>query len=125
MNSAAARVVDLAPHARHADLQQAEYYQILLDELRADVNEELAEHRASLARREQNGDLLGISRLQRMVRLKQTELTTINRLTDALSARFPTSQTYQPQTVTHAQKAPSPGSRRATAESSTIAASNP
>jgi hypothetical protein len=96
MNSRVATVVDLGRHDRHADLQQAEYYQSLLDGLRAEVNEELAHHRASLARREEHGDWFGISRLQRIIRMKQTELTTIDRLTDALTARFPTSQTYQP-----------------------------
>jgi hypothetical protein len=95
MNSRAAEVVGLGRHDRHADLQQAEYYQSLLDDLWAEVNEELAHHRASLAKREQHGDLFGIRRLQRIIRVKQTELTTIDRLTDALSARFPTSQTYQ------------------------------
>jgi hypothetical protein len=96
MTSAAAKVVGLAPHVRHADLQQAEYYQILLDEIRAEVNQELADHRASLARRERTGHLFGINRLHRLIRLKESELTTISQLTDALSARFPTSQTYSP-----------------------------
>jgi hypothetical protein len=96
MNSAAARVVDPAPSARHADMQQAEYYQLLLDELRSQLRKELADHRASLARRELNGDLFGISRLHRIIRLKETELTTITQLTDALNARFPTAQAYQP-----------------------------
>jgi hypothetical protein len=91
-----ARIVRPAPPARRADLQQAEYYQNLLDEMRAEVNDELAAHRASRAKREHDGDLFGISRLHRMIRFKETELTTIDQLADALSARFPTSQTYQP-----------------------------
>lgn len=95
-DSRAATVVDLGRHDQHADLQQAEYYQSLLDDLRAEVNAELAHHRAALAKREQHGDVFGIRRLQRIIRMKQTELTTIDRLTDALTARFPTSQTCQP-----------------------------
>ncbi|WP_051574879.1 hypothetical protein [Mycobacterium sp. URHB0044] len=96
-STGAARVVGPASHARHADLQQAEYYQNLLDEMRAEVNAELAAHRASRARREHDGDVFGISRLHRIIRLKETELVSINQLADALSIRFPTSQTYQPE----------------------------
>jgi len=96
MTAASAKVVDLASSARHADILQAEYYQVLLDELRTELQKELAAHRASLAKRELNGDLFGISRLHRIIRQKETELTTINQLTDALNDRFPTVQTYQP-----------------------------
>jgi hypothetical protein len=53
-------------------------------------------HRAARERREQRGDVFGISRLHRIIRLKETELVTIDQLSDALSDRFPTSQTYQP-----------------------------
>ncbi|MBB5160184.1 hypothetical protein [Mycobacterium sp. AZCC_0083] len=88
--------IDWDSEGVHADLQQAEYYQSMLDDLRARADDELAHHRASLAKREQKADLYGIKRLHRIIRAKETELATIDVLTDALSARFPTSQTYRP-----------------------------
>jgi hypothetical protein len=94
--TSAARVIGHVSPARHADLQQAEYYQNLLDEMRAEINQELFVHRAARERREQRGDVFGISRLHRIIRLKETELVTIDQLSDALSDRFPASQTYQP-----------------------------
>jgi hypothetical protein len=77
--------------ASHADLRQAEYYQEMLDELRTEVKAELAHHYASLAVRETNGDAPRVGRSQRIIRVKEAELAEIDRLTDALSSRFPTS----------------------------------
>jgi hypothetical protein len=77
--------------ASHADLRQADYYQEMLDELRTEVKAELAHHYASLAVRETNGDAPSVRRSQRIIRVKEAELAEIDRLTDALSSRFPTS----------------------------------
>src|ERR1700736_877369 len=77
--------------ASHADLRQAEYYLEMLDELRTEVKAELAHHHASLAVRETNSDAPRIRRSQRIIRVKEAELAEIDRLTDALSSRFPTS----------------------------------
>src|ERR1700730_8983226 len=74
--------------ASHADLRQAEYYQEMLDELRTEVKAELAHHYASLAVRETNGDAPRVGP-QRIIRVKEAELAEIDRLTDALSSRFP------------------------------------
>jgi hypothetical protein len=76
----------------HADLRQAEYYQGVFDVLRATVNEELTHHRALLALHSANGDVSAVSRLQRIIRVKEAELAEIDHVTDALSCRFPTSQ---------------------------------
>jgi hypothetical protein len=79
---------------RHADLQQAGYYQSLLDDLRAEVIKELADHRMSLVQRERIGDFSRMGHLRRVIQAKEAELTTLNQLTHALNTRFPTSQTY-------------------------------
>jgi hypothetical protein len=88
----AGAAVDPGTAASHGDLRQAEYYQGMLDDLRATVNDELAHHYASLAVRETNGDGSGVGRSQRIIGVKETELAAIDRLTDALSSRFPTSR---------------------------------
>ena len=80
------------PIDSHAELRQAEYYQGVFDVLRATVNDELTHHRAFLAAREADGDLLGVSRLKRIIRAKEAELAEIDHITDAISCRFPTSQ---------------------------------
>lgn len=84
--------VDPEANASHGDVRQAEYYQEMLRGLRAAVEDELSHHRALLAAHEASGDLPGVRRSQRIIRVKQTELAAIFRLTDALSSRFPTSQ---------------------------------
>ena len=78
--------------ASHADLQQAEYYQEMLDELRTELKAELAHYHVSLAVHETNGDAPRVRRSQRIIRVKEAELAEIDRLTHALSCRFPTSE---------------------------------
>ncbi len=89
MQTSAARAVQPAV-AHRGDVRQAEYYLDLLDELRVAVTEDLAHQRASLARRELDGVGFGVSRLQRAIKMKETELATLTRLAEALSSRFPT-----------------------------------
>ncbi|WP_319451217.1 MULTISPECIES: hypothetical protein [unclassified Mycobacterium] len=97
--------VDPAAGASHGDLRQAEYYQELLEDLRAAVNDELAHHYASLAARETADDASGARRAQRIIRVKETELAVIDQLADALISRFPTSLSVTAnamcKTVTH------------------------
>jgi hypothetical protein len=76
--------------AHRGDVHQAEYYRGLLDELRAAVTEELAHHRAALARVEGEGTDFGVGRLRRAIKLIEAELSTLGRLADALTSRFPT-----------------------------------
>jgi hypothetical protein len=80
--------------AGHADLCQAEYYQEMLDDLRAMVNAELAHHRVSLAVCEATESVPRVRRLQRIIRVKEGELAEIDRLTAALDCRFPTSRLH-------------------------------
>jgi hypothetical protein len=84
--------VDPGANASHGDVRQAEYYQEMLWELRAAVEDELSHHCALLAGHEANGDVAGVRRSQRIIRVKENELAAIFRLADALSSRFPTSQ---------------------------------
>ena len=90
----AGAAVDPAAGASHGDLRQAEYYQEMLEDLRAAVNGELAHHCASMAARETNGDESGVRRSQRIIRVKEAELAAIDQLADALSSRFPTSRIH-------------------------------
>jgi hypothetical protein len=80
--------------AAHADLRQAEYYQEMLDGLRTVVNAELAHHYASLAVRETTEGAPRVGRSQRIIRVKEAELAEIDRLTAALSSRFPSSRLH-------------------------------
>ena len=82
--------VDLPTGVSHADLRQAEYYQGMLDHLRAEVEAALAHHNASLAVREADGDAPRAKRSQRIIRVKEAELAEIDRLANAISSRFPT-----------------------------------
>jgi hypothetical protein len=99
----AGAVVDPAAGASHGDLRQAEYYQEMLEELGAAVNDELAHHYASMAVRESTGDESGVRRSQRIIRVKEAELAAIDQLTDALNSRFPTSRIH------HQNQDPLPG----------------
>ncbi|MDT5338986.1 MAG: hypothetical protein QOD90_4491 [Mycobacterium sp.] len=92
----AGAAVDPGANASHGDVRQAEYYQQMLQDLRIAVEDEVSHHCASLAVHEANGDLPGVRRSQRIIRVKETELAAIYRLIDALSSRFPTSQMYSP-----------------------------
>ncbi|MBX9983428.1 MAG: hypothetical protein CK429_33940 [Mycobacterium sp.] len=94
VGASAGPALDPAPGASHGDLRQAEYYQEMLEDLRAAVNDELAHHCASLVVRETNGDASGVRRSQRIVHVKETELAAIDQLIDALSSRFPTSRIH-------------------------------
>jgi hypothetical protein len=88
MNTPAGQVVGLAEHRRTADRRQADYYRRLLEDQRAQVHEELAEHSQMLARHQRAGDLSGVKRMRRLVRAKETELITLDRLIQALDRRF-------------------------------------
>ena len=78
--------------ASHGDVRQATYYQRVLQDLRAAAAVEVSHHYASMAGHEADGDTPGVRRCQRIIHVKETELAAIDRLTDALSSRFPTSQ---------------------------------
>ncbi len=84
--------LDPGANASHGDVRQAEYYQQMLQDLRAAVDDELSHHCTLLAAHEANGDTPGVRRSQRIIRVKESELAAIDRLADALSSRFPTSQ---------------------------------
>jgi hypothetical protein len=86
--------VDPVAGASHGDLRQAEYYQEMLEDLRAAVDDELAHHYASSAVRETAGDASGVRRSQRIICVIEAELAAIERLIDAPSSRFPTSRIH-------------------------------
>jgi hypothetical protein len=88
MNTPASQVIGLNAHPRSADRRQAEYFRRLLDDQRAQVSFELSGHAASLARYQQVGDQAGVRRLRRIVRAKETEMVTLNRLISSLHNRF-------------------------------------
>jgi hypothetical protein len=88
MNTPAGQVIGLAAHRRSADRRQGDYFRRLLDDQRAQVQQELSGHAAMLAEHQQAGDLSGVRRLRRLVRAKETELTTLDRLIQALEQRF-------------------------------------
>ena len=88
MNTPAGQLIGLPAHRRTADRRQAEYYRRLLEDQRAQVQEELAAHGATLSQYHQAGDLSGVRRLRRLVRAKETELITLDRLIQALDKRF-------------------------------------
>jgi hypothetical protein len=90
MNSPGARVTHLPRDGRTADARQASYYHRVLDQERVRVEEELTEAHMALAKHERGNDISRIRRLQRIITVKQTELATLDRLTGALRARFPT-----------------------------------
>ncbi|PXX03292.1 hypothetical protein [Mycolicibacterium moriokaense] len=92
LTGADTNLVDLADTDSHGDLQQAEYYQGMLDDRRTEVEAELAHHCASLAVHQTNPDAPRVRRSQRIIRVKEAELAEINRLTDALRSRFPISR---------------------------------
>jgi hypothetical protein len=88
MNNPAGHVVGLVEHRRRADRRQADYYRRSLEEQRAQVLAESAEHEQMLARHQRAGDLSGVKRMRRLVRAKETELNTVDRLIQALDRRF-------------------------------------
>jgi hypothetical protein len=90
MNSPAARVTHLPRQGPSADARQASYYQRVLDQERVKVEEELTDAYMALAKHERGSDISWIRRLQRTIKAKETELATLDRLTGALRARFPT-----------------------------------
>jgi hypothetical protein len=83
-----AQVHPLKPTSRTADLRQAEYFLGLLRQGRAQVVDELARHRSALEIQRKRGDLVDFKRLRRLVRVKESELNTVDRLIEALQARF-------------------------------------
>jgi hypothetical protein len=69
MNGAPAGQV--VPLLQPADLRQAKYYKRVLDEQRAQVDEQIADHYVALAKFQASGDLRGIHRLSQTIRKKQ------------------------------------------------------
>ena len=88
METPTRQVVGLATHRRSGDRRQAEYYRRLLEIQRAQIYEELVGHAATLTRYHQAGDLPGVRRLRRLVRAKESELVTLERLINGLDRRF-------------------------------------
>ena len=74
--------------SRSADLRQAQYYQQLLDDMRAVAQRELEDHANSLHRRRQSGKKSSFARLNRLIGAKQAELAALDQLIDALETRF-------------------------------------
>jgi hypothetical protein len=85
MNSASAAHVALI---RRADTRQAEYYKTLLDEQRAQVDEDIADRYMKLAKCQANGDLRGMRQVRKMIRQMQTEQYAVDCLREALEHRF-------------------------------------
>jgi hypothetical protein len=85
MNRPAVQVVRLV---QPADLGQADYYKTLLDECRARVDTELADHYVALAKSQENGDAQRMHRLHQMIRDKRREQFKLDCLLDALQHRF-------------------------------------
>jgi hypothetical protein len=88
MNGPVGEVVGLALQRRTADRQQAEYFRRVLDDQRTQVQQELARDSSLLAKYQHAGDLSGVRRMRRVVRARETELITLDRLIDALNQRF-------------------------------------
>src|SRR3954471_20988192 len=80
---------ELSDAARHADLRQADYYQDVLDDLRRELEAELAHHYAALAAPDAEDEAPSVRRARRIISVKETELAELDRLTAALTARFP------------------------------------
>jgi len=92
LHGADANPADQASTAAHADFRQAVYYQGILDELRAEVEAELAYHHAVLTTQQADADAPGVTRSQRIIQVEEAELAKISNLIDALSCRFPASR---------------------------------
>jgi hypothetical protein len=78
----------VVPLLQPADLRQAKYYKRVLDEQRAQVDEQIADHYVALAKFQASGDLRGIHRLSQTIRKKQREQFELHRLRGALEHRF-------------------------------------
>ncbi|MUM17599.1 hypothetical protein FZI91_15635 [Mycobacterium sp. CBMA271] len=95
MNGDLIKVVDLNPQTHDADLRQAQYFHDLLGEQRAVAWRELANHIASLERRQQRGKPSSHARLQRLIGAKRSEVVVLDQLMCALNDRFPISLVAQ------------------------------
>jgi hypothetical protein len=69
---------------RSADMQQAAYFHDLLSQHRAEICENLDEHRAALAHDERRGDVSGARHKRRIIKALETEIRTIDRMLRAL-----------------------------------------
>jgi hypothetical protein len=85
MNSASAAPAALV---RPADVRQAEYYKTLLDQQRAQVDEDIADRYLAFAKSQANGDLKGMRQVRKMIRQIQREQFVLDCLREALENRF-------------------------------------
>ena len=85
MNSASAAHVAVV---RPADMRQAEYYMALLDQQRAQVDEDIADRYMALAKSHANGDLRGMRQVRKVIRQIQREQFALDCLREALEHRF-------------------------------------
>jgi hypothetical protein len=69
----------------NADIQQAEYFLVVLGQERAEVAARLAHHRSELVRYEHGGDLAGSRRKKRLIRALEKEVFDIEQMLAALS----------------------------------------
>jgi hypothetical protein len=67
-----------------ADIQQAEYFLVLLGQERAEVAERLAHQRTELLMYEHAGDLAGVRRKKRAIRALEREVLDIEQMLTAL-----------------------------------------
>ena len=74
--------------AQGADLQQAEYYWRLLDGLKSEACERLEVQLEALAAFQRAGDLCGVRRHRRIVKVLEGEVKTIDQMLVALRVRL-------------------------------------
>ena len=74
--------------SRSADMQQAAYFYELLTQERAEVSESLDEHRMGIALYERAGDVSGLRRQRRMIRVLESEIRNIDRMLKALAVQL-------------------------------------
>jgi hypothetical protein len=67
-----------------ADIQQTEYFLVVLGQERAEVAERLAHHRTELVMYEHVGDLAGVRRKKQVIRALEKEAFDIEKMVKAL-----------------------------------------
>lgn len=83
-----AEIYPLNRGASSAEVRQAEYFSQVLGRQRSEILDELEQCRVALAEHRENGDLANVTRLRRIVRAKESELNTVDRLLEGLEFRF-------------------------------------
>ena len=76
------------PLVGHGDIRQAQYYKTVLNEQRAHVDGEIADHYVALAKSQESGDLREMRRVTQTIQKKQREQFELDCLREALEHRF-------------------------------------